>query len=156
MFKLEKIDRGIAQKTITHNDGVTITIEASMITPTKNNGLPMRRYGANDAARWLKEAGHNIGECLDGGRVYNYDYRDSSTGITKASWTFALVVEVEPEVKPKKTTRRTKAKATPAKETSVKSELPKEELSGLNFDGESESKPATKKTTSRRRRTTKR
>ena len=150
MFEIEKIDRGIGQKTITSNDGNTITITVTMVTPTANNGLPQRKYGPADAAKWLSDAGHKIAECVSGGKVYNYNYMDSSKRTTSASWTFSLVKEEEaPKPAPK---RRARAKATPVKETSVKST---EEFSGLNFDGEVA--PSPKKTTrARKRKSTKR
>lgn len=158
MYRMNKtIDRGVSQKIISRNDGETITIEAVLVTPTKNNGVPQRRYGVPDAQSWLEDAGYKIGKCSSGGRVYNYNYKDSSASVIRASWTFELLKE-EPEVKPVKsvTTRRTAAKATPKKEVVVKAELPvdsdEEETSKFVESTESQVK---KKTTTRRRRTTK-
>lgn len=161
------VDRGISQKIISRNDGETITIEAVLVTPTKNNGINQRRYGIPDAQAWLEEAGYKIGKCSSGGRVYNYDYKDSSASVIRASWTFELLKEEVEPVK-KVATRKTTVKATPKKETVVKAELPvdsdEEEVSQFAEPSDEEeasqfAEPSEtqvkKKTTTRRRRTTK-
>ena len=148
MFQIEKIDRGISQKTITHNDGKTITIEATLVTPTKNNGLPRRRYTPVDAKQWLVDAGHKVTNCISGGRVNNFNYKDSSSSISKASWTFELEQEVVEEKPVAKKSTRTRAKAKPVSEVAVKAELPEP------VEEDATEVVVEKKTTTRRRRKT--
>jgi hypothetical protein len=122
----------------------TITLRVQIRPADKPRGLNLKQYTNADARRWLTEGGVEFGNIVNGCKTHN-----SVPGV--GTWVFELPQEVVREtkrsVKVKKTEVDTTATATVA-ETTV--ELVNE-FDGLNYDGEG-SEPATKKTTTKRKR----
>ena len=144
MLELEQIDRAILRKRVeTNEEAGTITLHVDFNRPTNNNGVPINRYSASDARRWLNEAGISCGDWVSGARVRNVDPIDCGKRVT-GTWVFKIPTTPDDEpqaVEPSPTF----SKGVATKET-VSTDTA--EFEGLNYDGDTKPAP---KTTSRKK-----